>query len=130
MKIILLFCVLLPLATAAENGASLTGIVKDAQGAAVAGARLTLFSRTSGDSQTTASSTAGDYRMENLAPGDYLLRVEARGFANYLDEISTWTRVTHARLALRSPLKASGRRSSSRRPAPRKHPTNYRRQRR
>jgi iron complex outermembrane receptor protein len=68
----------------AESGASLTGTVEDPQGARVPGATLTLASRTGGAGNTTTSDSVGAYRFDRLPEGDYLLRVEASGFAAFL----------------------------------------------
>lgn len=68
----------------AESGASLSGVVKDPQSRVVAGAALSLFSRSDGASWTTVSDSAGAYRLSRLPEGDYLLRVEAPGFATFV----------------------------------------------
>jgi iron complex outermembrane receptor protein len=70
----------------AEPGASLTGTVEDPQGARVPGAMLTLVSRTGDAGNTTTSDSVGAYRFDRLPAGDYLLRVEASGFAPFLAE--------------------------------------------
>jgi vitamin B12 transporter len=70
----------------AESGASLAGIVQDPQGARVPGATLTLISRTGDAGNTTTSDSVGAYRFDRLPEGDYLLRVEASGFAAFLAE--------------------------------------------
>jgi iron complex outermembrane receptor protein len=68
----------------AESGASFAGTVEDPQGALVPGATLTLVSRTGGAGNTTTSDSTGAYRFDRLPEGDYLLRVEASGFAPFL----------------------------------------------
>ena len=68
----------------AESGASLAGTVEDPQGARVPGATLTLVSRTGDAGNTTTSNSVGAYRFDRLPEGDYLLRVEASGFAPFL----------------------------------------------
>ena len=70
----------------AETGASLTGSVKDPQGRAVAGAALTLVSRTGSAGSATTSDSAGGYRFQGLPAGDYLVRCDAPGFAPFLAE--------------------------------------------
>jgi len=69
---------------AAESGATLAGTVQDPQGHTVAGAALTLVSRSGAIGRTATSDTAGSYTFHGLAEGDYLVRVEAVGFAPYL----------------------------------------------
>jgi iron complex outermembrane receptor protein len=70
----------------AASGPSLSGVVKDPQGRAVAGASLTLYSRTASTSKNTTSDSAGSYRFEGLAAGDYILRAESAGFATFFVE--------------------------------------------
>jgi iron complex outermembrane receptor protein len=68
------------------QSASIAGIVKDPQGKPIAGASLTLFSRTGAANGATTSGPAGAYRFENLPAGEYLLRAAASGFAPFLAE--------------------------------------------
>ncbi|HXA64354.1 MAG TPA: TonB-dependent receptor [Bryobacteraceae bacterium] len=70
----------------AAQGASLSGVVRDPQGRAVAGASLSLFSRTASVSVNTVSDYSGSYHFDGLAPGDYILRAEAAGFATFFEE--------------------------------------------
>ncbi len=70
----------------AESGANLAGTVKDPQGRAIPGAALALVSRTGSMTSATTSDSSGAYAMHALAAGDYLMRVEARGFAPFLAE--------------------------------------------
>src|SRR3954468_19461155 len=63
-------------------GASVSGRVTDPAGAAVRGATVTLYAR--GRTQlrlSTATDDAGAYRFERLAPGEYIVEAEGRGFA-------------------------------------------------
>src|SRR5215203_335158 len=70
------------LAHARQPGATLSGRVTDAQGAGLAGAGVTLYERTRMPGRlSTATDSSGAYRFERLAPGEYLVEVEARGFA-------------------------------------------------
>ncbi len=64
-------------------GATLAGRVLDSQGALVAGAVVTLHARGGSPALrlTTTTDAEGAYRFERLAPGEYLLRAEARNFA-------------------------------------------------
>lgn len=61
---------------------SITGQVKDPQGASVAGATVTLYSRERTSSLTTTTDSTGSYRFEKLAGGEYLLEGAAQGFAS------------------------------------------------
>lgn len=69
-------------ARAQTNVAGLTGRVTDPQGAAVAGASITLQSREQSSLRvTTVTDAEGVYRFDRLAPGAYLIEAEAVGFA-------------------------------------------------
>jgi iron complex outermembrane receptor protein len=86
MKILivhLMFCLWM---ARAESGASVAGVVKDPQGRPVPGATVTLFSRTGAAGSATTTDSAGNYRLEGLPAGDYLLRATAAGFALFLAE--------------------------------------------
>lgn len=71
---------------AAGGGASLAGVVKDPQGRAVPGATLTLVSASGAAGNTTTSDVTGAYRFDGLPEGQYLLRAEAPGFAEFVAE--------------------------------------------
>jgi vitamin B12 transporter len=70
----------------AGEAPSVSGSVKDPQGRPVVSAAVSLFSRTSSTVASTTSNPQGAYRFEGVAPGDYLLRAEAPGFAVFLEE--------------------------------------------
>ena len=57
-----------------------TGTIKDASGAIVPGATLTLTNEATGIVATTISTSSGDYTFEQVNPGSYSLRVNAKGF--------------------------------------------------
>jgi hypothetical protein len=59
---------------------SIQGTVSDPTGAAVSGAKITIQERATGQSATTASSSSGTYNSGGLIPGQYVVRVEAKGF--------------------------------------------------
>jgi Carboxypeptidase regulatory-like domain len=60
---------------------TLSGTITDPQGAAVANAKLTLLNQATGIVRETTSDTQGSYTFANVAPGDYMVRVEAPTFA-------------------------------------------------
>ncbi|HEX8162484.1 MAG TPA: TonB-dependent receptor [Pyrinomonadaceae bacterium] len=60
------------------------GTIKDAGGAIVPGATVTLTSKETNKSQTTTSSEEGFYRFNQLAPGAYTLSAEKSGFKKQL----------------------------------------------
>lgn len=73
-------------AVRAQSGDSLTGSVRDPQGRTVSGASVTLTSRSGSMGAATTSDSTGAYRFRGLPDGDYLIRVEAAGFATFLAE--------------------------------------------
>jgi len=75
-----LFCTL-PLSA---QDASLTGTVKDAQGAVIAGAGATLTNRDTGVAQTGKSDSEGNYAFPVVKPGTYTLKVEQKGFQAFV----------------------------------------------
>ena len=66
------------------TSASLTGQITDASGAAVIGATVTAKNADTNRTQSSTSNAAGVYTIAPLAPGNYSLTVEAKGFARYL----------------------------------------------
>lgn len=77
-----LFLSLFSLTAFAQTGASLRGSVKDAQGAGVSGAIVSIYPRLRyAEKLTTVTNSQGEYAFERLAKGDYLIEVEAKGFA-------------------------------------------------
>src|SRR2546428_4906578 len=80
--IVLFSCLFLSLAAMAQlPTATLNGTVTDPQGAAVAGAKVTLLNQATGVTRETTSDTQGFYTFANVAPGDYTVRVESASFA-------------------------------------------------
>src|SRR4051794_11472661 len=82
---VLLFLPIVLLAHRASAGQSLTGalvgIVRDAQGRAVAGATVRLTSHAPPGVQTQKTGASGELRFLALSPGDYALDIEAPGFS-------------------------------------------------
>ena len=70
----------------AGEAPSVSGSVRDPQGRPVVSAAVSLFSRSSSTVAATTSNSQGAYRFEEVAPGDYILRAEAPGFAVFLEE--------------------------------------------
>jgi iron complex outermembrane receptor protein len=68
---------------AQTQGATISGRVTDPHGAALAGATVKLYERGAAPQLrlSTATDAQGAYRFELLAPGEYLIEVEAQGFA-------------------------------------------------
>jgi hypothetical protein len=59
---------------------TLRGLVKDPNGAVVPGAQVTITDKTNGTTQSTQSSSGGEFEFTNLLPSDYTLTVEAANF--------------------------------------------------
>ncbi len=75
-------CLLLSVHAAAQLPTStLNGTVTDPQGAAVAGAKVTITNQGTGVSQETTTDTSGLYTFANVSPGLYTLKVENPSFA-------------------------------------------------
>src|SRR5215469_13255555 len=59
---------------------SIQGTVSDPSGAVVGGAKITITNKANGQTSTTQTSSSGTYNSGGLIPGDYQVRVEAKGF--------------------------------------------------
>jgi iron complex outermembrane receptor protein len=79
---------------------SLSGKVVDPQGGAVANATLSLFDRTSGNLHKTTASEGGDYTFADIAPGNYLMEVQASGAALVASESITVEGLTNKDVTL------------------------------
>ena len=83
----LALAVLLASACAALLGQAITGsllgVVTDSSGAAISGAMITAISSGTGESRTARSSTAGEYSIPSLPPGEYRIVVEFTGFKRF-----------------------------------------------
>src|SRR3989441_2925835 len=77
----LVWVVAASLAWAQLPTSTLNGIVTDPQGAAVAGAKVTVTSKATGLTRDTVTGSEGQYVFANLPPGDYDIRIETQGFA-------------------------------------------------
>ncbi|MBV9154836.1 MAG: carboxypeptidase regulatory-like domain-containing protein, partial [Acidobacteriaceae bacterium] len=60
---------------------NITGTVYDQSGATVPNAAIIVHNTATGVENTTTSTSAGDYRFENLPVGTYTITVNAAGFA-------------------------------------------------
>ncbi len=68
--------------TTGNSSTTITGHVKDPQGASLPGATVTLYARERTFRLSTTADSTGNYRFERLAPGEYLVEAEAEGFAS------------------------------------------------
>jgi Carboxypeptidase regulatory-like domain len=60
---------------------SIRGTVTDQQGAVIADATVTATNKATGDARKVTTGNDGIYAIENLLPGEYDVRIEAKGFA-------------------------------------------------
>ncbi len=73
----------------AQNASgTLRGEVKDATGAVVTGAQITLQSKGSATSRESAANERGEFRIEGLLPGSYRVTVTAKGFAEATADVN------------------------------------------
>lgn len=68
-------------AQTAGGNTTISGHVKDPQGANVPGATVTLYARDRTINLVTSTDSGGAYNFKSLAPGEYLVEAEASGFA-------------------------------------------------
>jgi hypothetical protein len=59
---------------------SIQGTVTDSSGAVVAGAKVSITNKANGQASNTSTTSSGTYNSGGLIPGDYVVRVEAKGF--------------------------------------------------
>jgi hypothetical protein len=71
----------IPLASAQFDTASVVGTVKDASGATVPEAKVTLTNTQTGVSVVRTTSSDGNYEFVNVRPGIYLVSAEKQGFS-------------------------------------------------
>ena len=82
-KVLLLFCLTSAL-LAQSNQASISGVVTDAQGAVIPGAKVTMTNTETGLPNSAVTTSAGFYAIPNLPVGGYTAAVEHDGFRRYV----------------------------------------------
>ena len=70
------------------NSGTITGVVKDEQGAVVPGATVRVTNIGTNSERTAATSGDGVYEISQLVPGVYKLEVEASNFAKYEQQVT------------------------------------------
>ncbi|MDP9337361.1 MAG: carboxypeptidase-like regulatory domain-containing protein, partial [Acidobacteriota bacterium] len=84
---LVVFCFCFNLCTYTASGqavyGSILGTVTDAQGAAVAGAKVTVSNIGKGTSLEATTNEDGNYSVTHLIPDTYRVKVEAQGFQGY-----------------------------------------------
>lgn len=81
LALVALFCLSISLIAQSDLG-SITGFAKDASGATVPGAKITVRNAT-GLERTATTSDSGYYTITNIPPGLYTVTAEAPGFKKY-----------------------------------------------
>lgn len=80
----LVIIALVPAASAQSMFGTVTGTAKDAAGAVVPGANVTVKSNLTGDVRTSVTNGAGYFSVGSLPAGTYTVTVEAKGFAKFI----------------------------------------------
>ena len=80
---LMLCCAANGAAQASRVAATVEGTVRDSSGGAIHGAGILLRNTSTNQSRLVAADEEGFFRAEQLAVGNYEVRVEQRGFAVY-----------------------------------------------
>jgi iron complex outermembrane receptor protein len=88
-------------AVAAQAGSVLSGRVTDEQGASIANARVTLFARANNARWQTTTDGDGNYHFTRLTGGEFILTVEAAGFAQASSVVSLATNTNKVDVTLK-----------------------------
>lgn len=72
--------ILVPAAISQTSQGTLAGVARDATGAVVAHATISITNQSTGEKRTVTSGADGNYRIEAIAPGQYTLVTSAPGF--------------------------------------------------
>jgi hypothetical protein len=75
-------------AWAQDPNGTLRGEVQDPTGARIAGARVSVSSSSSSLTRDVTTNNRGEFRVEGLLPGQYVVNVSAQGFAYAADEVT------------------------------------------
>src|SRR5579862_4834364 len=70
------------------SGATLSGSITDAQGGAVAGAKVSIKNLGTGIATEAITNDAGAYSVPNLNPADYEVSVTAAGFSTTTSKVT------------------------------------------
>ena len=83
-KLLIISALILVLAIAQGGSSTISGAVKDATGALVPTAKVTVVNEQTGARLATLTNESGVYRVGSLAPATYRVEVEAEGFQKLL----------------------------------------------
>ena len=84
LKILTLLSIVALSVTAQTERGSITGLVTDPTGAAVAGAELTLVNRDTNATVKATATNSGEFSLPNLLPGNYRVDITAAGFKRFV----------------------------------------------
>ncbi len=82
----LLFLLSTTLLLAQSDTSQITGYVRDASGAAVPNAKVTITNENTGIERSTNSNNDGNYILTNVTPGYYTINVELTGFKKFVQK--------------------------------------------
>src|SRR6185369_15492400 len=83
--LLLTFC-LIAVANGQGTTSRVTGTVQDANGAAIAGAAVTLTNQATAVSFTTETGDSGTYAFDLVQPGKYTVTIEKQGFKKFVSQ--------------------------------------------
>ena len=87
--IFLTICLVMAMRTAGQNPrGSLSGVVSDANGGRVASAKVTVTAAGSTVERTAVSDSRGEFRLDDLAPGEYRVTINAPGLAEAESDVT------------------------------------------
>ncbi len=92
------FVVLVAEVACCQDNASLTGMVRDPQGALVGGATVTVTNAATGIVRELKTNSAGEYLAAALPPGQYDISISASGFRRYQAQNVTLRVAQNARI--------------------------------
>jgi hypothetical protein len=75
-----LSCLFIAAAARAQVSSTISGVVEDASGAGVGGAKVTVTNSETGATRTATTETYGNFQVLSLAPGPHEVKVEKQGF--------------------------------------------------
>ena len=98
LKSLILLAALCVAAYAQSERGSITGIVTDPAGAAIAAAELSIINRDTNVTAKITTSASGEFSAPNLMPGQYRIEVTAPGFKRFIRPLLIVSAASTARL--------------------------------
>ncbi|HEX8766315.1 MAG TPA: carboxypeptidase-like regulatory domain-containing protein [Candidatus Acidoferrum sp.] len=86
--VFMIVSLLVPCLRAQETEGTLSGTVTDSSRAALANVQISVKNLATGQSAETQTDTAGTYKVQKLAPGEYEVSVSAEGFAAKTEKVT------------------------------------------